>query len=225
MPPRPGIADFQENLRRVKVQSDIILYYYVGDTESFLFVVADEEVNRSAPLGVSPADAKILFADRQESSRPLTCSLAVRLVEQYVEYLQRDVLPGRHQETRGEPASSGGSVEKEAGQRSQGGMIKVSSDWFLPRNRRCRPPGSEGPELRPFGHEQALALTRILLPPWVFGLAETERYEHVAIVADPALQRLPFQALPVEPVKGEAEGSEYVLDHFRFIPELDPSGD
>ncbi len=53
-------------------------------------------------------------------------------------------------------------------------------------------------KLQTFEEQQALVLSEILLPPQVLAKICRNRYEHVIIVPDPMIHRLPFVALPVK---------------------------
>ena len=84
------------------------------------------------------------------------------------------------------------------------GEILPGDSPRLPWGRRPLPPA----KLQPFGAKQALTLSEILVPREVLRLLadhrRTHRAAHTIVVADPALHRLPFQALPVRPGRGES---------------------
>ncbi len=183
------------------------MYYYLGDQDSYLCVITDQQL-RYYPLVITPAQGKILFQDAPLRSQPLTCALASRLVDAFNRMLKDDyhkfVRSGRRrapQPRNGQETVAADTDEDvdAPGEPLRSFEIVASDSLPLPWGRK----GLPRDRLRPFGPEQALVLSETLLPGAALNQVRRESYRHTIIVADPALHRLPFQALPVRSGQGE----------------------
>jgi len=211
--PAPQPAEFREQIREIRQHGDMILYYCLGDTASYLCVVTDAGMQRF-PLEILPNTADKLFDNPPVSSIPLTRSLASRLVARYVAVLQDSGLSSNLHERSEVVIPSELLDARDNDQPSRGlGQPMPMSDILGPSIR--RPSEADGLRLRKtFGHEQAIALTETLLPGEVMDLARGS-HKHMIVIAGPALQGLPFQALAVEDNVAKdspKEGLKYLID-------------
>ncbi len=210
LPPRSTREHFHQQVSRLVQQGDVILYYYVGDTESYLCVITDEK-ERYFRLAISLQLANVLFDNPPDEPIPLTCPLAVQLVDRYV-----NVLQNKRRSWQLDRGSGGSSDETNALAEADDGPVRgftrVPVDQ-LPNYRRCHIAAPSGLRMKRFGYDQAVALSEVLLPASVLQEIGEIHPPHVIIVADPALSRLPFQALPVKNKDGAAE-TAYVIDRF-----------
>jgi len=147
-----------------------LLYYYLGNTQSYLFVLSANGQMLCRKLAISAESAPEVTVNHESHPIPFTRPLADQMVQRYVAHIRRQ----KGKEVRfGSPVSMKDLIDGPA-------SITV---------------GSSVVTLKPFKVDEAYTLTDVLLPRDIRGLiADSKR---VIIVPGGALHHLPFQALPV----------------------------